>query len=269
MKFSHISISSDFVCNLIENIIYMRSANPEDYWIPVVAVFSMQVVLFFIAQIIKDNSIVGMFWGIGIALPWLVVLIVNENWHHRTIINLSLLWIYSFRLLIQLAIRKKGEDWRYVMQRNLVMKKGIIVFWIFSFFAFYFFQGILMLIVGSSALFVSIFSDKNEDLFVQEYLGIAIFCVGLTFETIADFHLYIFKRNPENKDKILKSGLWKYSRHPNYFGEALIWVGIYLIAWGIHLGWITIWSPLIMSLNMRFGSGVILLETKFKVLILY
>lgn len=152
------------------------------------------------------------------------------------------------------------------MQRELWKKKGgMILVWILSFIAFYFFQGILMLTVGSSALFTSIFSDKNDSLFVQEYIGVAVFFCGLIIETIADVHLYWFKRNPENKEKLLKSGLWRYSRHPNYFGEAIVWWGIYLITWGVNLGWITVWSPLIMTLVLRFGSGVILLESKYKV----
>lgn len=66
----------------------MRDTNPEDFWIPVVTIFGTQVLLFLVAQCLKDNSIVDMFWGIGIAMPNLVVLICNKNWHHRTILSL-------------------------------------------------------------------------------------------------------------------------------------------------------------------------------------
>lgn len=87
--------------------------------------------------------------------------------------------------------------------------------------------------------------------------------VGFLFEGIADGQMLNFKLKKENKGKIMKYGLWKYSRHPNYFGESLMWWGIYLIACSIEKGWIAFFSPLIITLLLRFVSGVPLLEKKY------
>jgi len=87
--------------------------------------------------------------------------------------------------------------------------------------------------------------------------------LGLGIETIADLQLYYFKKNPKNHGLFLKSGLWRYSRHPNYFGEAVLWWGLYILACSVSNGWITFYSPLIITLLLRFVSGVPLLEKEF------
>lgn len=218
-----------------------------------------------VALAIKDNSIVDMFWGIGIALPNLVLLIVNKNWHHRTIISLACVWIWALRLLIYISIRKEGEDWRYKRWREQWTAKGGIPLLVFnSFFIVFMFQGLFMVVVGSSSLFTSIYSEESLSLFVQDYIGIAVYVFGLVFETVADYQLYAFKKNPANKEKIITSGLWRYSRHPNYFGEATLWWGIYLFATRMKWGWVTFYSALCITLLVRFVSGVPFLEEKYK-----
>jgi len=121
-----------------------------------------------------------------------------------------------------------------------------------------------MVVVGSSSLFTSIYSEKSKHLFVQEYIGAVIFALGLIFESVGDYQLSAFIKNPENKGKIIKTGLWRYTRHPNYFGEAALWWGIYLIACGIKWGWVTFYSALVITLLVRFVSGVPFLEKKYK-----
>ena len=120
-----------------------------------------------------------------------------------------------------------------------------------------------MVVVGSSSLFTGIYSDKNSSLFIQEYVGAAIFVFGIIFETVADQQMYSFKKDPANKGKLIKIGLWRYSRHPNYFGEAALWWGIYLIACGIKWGWVTFYSALSITLLIRYVSGVPFLEEKY------
>mmetsp|Transcript_20818 Transcript_20818/g.18441 ORF Transcript_20818/g.18441 Transcript_20818/m.18441 type:complete len:106 (-) Transcript_20818:560-877(-) len=105
----------------------------------------MQITLFLIAWVIKDNSIVDMFWGVGIALPNLAVLIVNQNWHHRTIINLICVWLWAIRLFIQITVKKEGEDWRYNNWRKEWYQKGGNFLLVFnSFFIVFMFQGFFM-----------------------------------------------------------------------------------------------------------------------------
>lgn len=242
----------------------MRDTIPEDFWVPVATIFGMQVTLFFVALAIKDNSIVDMFWGIGIALPNLVLLIVNGNWHARTILSLACVWIWALRLFLYIAIRKEGEDWRYQNWRKEWYDKGGKFLVIFnSFFIVFMFQGVFMVVVGCSSLYTGIFSDINDDLFVCEYLGAVVFLLGIVCETVADQQMYGFKNNPENKGKLIKIGLWRYSRHPNYFGEAALWWGIYLIACGVKWGFATFLSALSITILVRYVSGVPFLEEKY------
>lgn len=86
---------------------------------------------------------------------------------------------------------------------------------------------------------------------------------GIIFETVADIQMYSFKNNPENKGKIITTGLWRYSRHPNYFGEAVVWWGVYLIACATKWGFVTAYSALVITLLVRFVSGVPYLEKKY------
>jgi steroid 5-alpha reductase family enzyme len=81
---------------------------------------------------------------------------------------------------------------------------------------------------------------------------------------VADLQLKFFKKNPENKGKFMTCGLWRFSRHPNYFGEAVFWWGIFIVACSCEKGWITFYSPLIITLLLRYVSGVPLLEAEFK-----
>ena len=88
--------------------------------------------------------------------------------------------------------------------------------------------------------------------------------VGLLLETIADWQLYTFKKDEKNKGLFLTEGLWRYSRHPNYFGEAVFWWGIFIVACSFEKGWFTFYSPLIITLLLRYVSGVPILEKEFE-----
>lgn len=242
----------------------IRDPTAEDFWVPVVVVFGSQTILFLVAWFMKDNSIVDIFWSIGIALPNLVILIVNGNWHHRTILSLVLVWVWAIRLSLHIGIRHKGEDWRYANWRQEWTRAGgKLLLCLNSFFVVFMLQGVFMLVVGSSVLFTAIFSHEDDDIFVLEPIGAFVFAFGFLFEAVADWQLSRFIKKPENKGHIIKSGLWRYSRHPNYFGEAVIWWGAYLIACGIQWGWATFYSALAITLLIRFVSGVPFLEKKY------
>ena len=125
-------------------------------------------------------------------------------------------------------------------------------------------QAFLSLIVNSSALYVEIYSDSDELIWL-DYLGIGVWLFGFLFEWIGDDQLrrHIADNTP-GKSKFIKWGLWRYTRHPNYFGEAVVWWGIYFIACSVKVGYATIYSALIITLLLRFVSGVPLLEEKYK-----
>ena len=95
-----------------------------------------------------------------------------------------------------------------------------------------------------------------------EFVGIMVFAIGLFFESVGDLQLAKFKANPENRGKVMSTGLWAYTRHPNYFGDCLVWWGIYLFA--APVAWWTIVSPLLMTFLLVRVSGVALLEKSLK-----
>ncbi len=122
-------------------------------------------------------------------------------------------------------------------------------------------QAIFQIIINAPSLFLSIWSTAGTT--ALTIIGIVLASIGLIIETLADLQLYRYKRAPENKGTFCKTGLWRYSRHPNYFGEAVFNWGLFLIACSFYNGWITFYGPLIVTLLLRFVSGVPLLEKEF------
>lgn len=118
------------------------------------------------------------------------------------------------------------------------------------------------MIVNSSGLFITIYS--TDEFFFLDVIGAVVWLAGFLIETIADAQLYIFKKKQENQGRVMTEGLWKYSRHPNYFGESVMWWGIFLIACSIDYGWATFYSALIITLSLRFLSGIPILEKKYE-----
>ena len=216
--------------------------------------------VFILALVEKDNSIVDYFWGLGfivIAGYTLWKTPVHDNLRMYIVGVLVLMW--GLRLSIHILVRNsgKGEDWRYAQWR-----KTWKLFYLRSYFQIFILQGILMLIISAPIWFINYYSPPQIG--TWDTIGLFIFGAGFFFEVIGDMQLSHFKSDPENKGKIMTTGLWKYTRHPNYFGEALIWWGISFYALGIPHGWYTLISPVVLTLLLRFVSGVPMLEQKYK-----
>jgi steroid 5-alpha reductase family enzyme len=170
---------------------------------------------------------------------------------------LVLLW--GLRLSYHILVRNsgKGEDFRYKAWRNTWN-----YFLVRSYFQIFMLQGVLMLLISAPVWFIN--SSTGGPLGLWDSVGLIVFGAGFFFEVIADYQLAEFKRNPENKGKIITTGLWSVSRHPNYFGESLVWWGLSFYAFSLHNGWFTLISPLIITLLLRFVSGVPMLEKKYE-----
>jgi steroid 5-alpha reductase family enzyme len=123
-------------------------------------------------------------------------------------------------------------------------------------------QGFLMWLISAPLLAVHI-SPSSERLIWFDFLAVGVWAIGFFFEAVGDYLLARFKADPANKGKLLASGVWQYTRHPNYFGDAAQWWAYYLFALTTG-GWFTIFSPLIMTLFLRYVSGVTLLEKTLK-----
>tara|TARA_R110001583_G_scaffold20001_9_gene77628 strand:+ start:2515 stop:3099 length:585 start_codon:yes stop_codon:yes gene_type:complete len=177
-------------------------------------------ILWTISVLIKNVSIIDLFWGVGFVIINAFYFLNSGPFLLRKIILLVLVSIWGLRLSIHLAVRNlgKGEDFRYQEFRQRFGPKR---YWWLSFFQVFLLQGILILLVGLPLLAINFYTNSDE-LNWLDYIGILFWVVGFSFETIGDFQLKRFKSNPDNKDKILNSGLWKYTRHPNYFGDSVV-----------------------------------------------
>jgi len=210
-----------------------------------------------ISVIRQDASTVDVFWGLGFVLLAVVSAITGDGFVGRKAVVATLVGIWGFRLAGYIVIRNwgKGEDYRYQAFRQRWGKS----YWWVSFFQVFMLQGLLMWIIALSLMAAE--SNRTPDHFaVLDILGASVWCVGFFFEAVGDWQLAGFKADAANKGKVMRSGLWAYTRHPNYFGEATMWWGLYLIAAGTRWGFWTIVSPIVITFMLLRVSGVALLE---------
>ena len=183
----------------------------------------------------------------------------------RTWVVFSLITIWALRLAFHIGLRHTKEDFRYQdFRRDWTAIGGYWGYLWRTFVYIFMMQGLFSLFVNSASLYVVIYSD-SKSLIWLDYLGIAVWAIGFGFEWIGDEQLkqHLADKTP-GKTKFIKWGLWKYTRHPNYFGEAVLWWGIYLIACAVKWGFATFFAPLFISLLIRYVSGVPLLEAKYE-----
>ena len=186
------------------------------------AVFFYMSILFVIAMFKRDNSIADIGWGLGFAVVALLTFFLEQGFTARHILVTALVVIWGMRLAthIYLRHRGKGEDPRYAAWRKEWGNWVIIR----SFFQVFMLQGLLLLFIVYVVIAVN--SSSGEGLSVLDICGLAVWIIGFLFESIGDFQLKKFIANKQNKGRILTTGLWRYTRHPNYFGEALFWVSM-------------------------------------------
>lgn len=222
-------------------------------------IFLFMTVVFILALIKKDNSIVDIFWGIGFIIIMIYSLIQSGEVDLRKMIVSLLVFLWGLRLSYHIMMHNtgRGEDFRYKNWRNTWK-----FFIIRSFFQIFMLQGMVMLIVSTPIWYINMHSTGLPG--IWDMLGLFIFGTGFMTEMIADHQLALFKKNPANSGKIMTTGLWSISRHPNYFGEALVWWGISFYALGLHNGWYVLISPVVMTLLLRFVSGVPMIEKKYE-----
>jgi steroid 5-alpha reductase family enzyme len=223
-------------------------------------IFTFMLLFYLIARIIKNNSIVDIGWGLGFIITTVALLINSKNFNLRTVILMIMITTWGIRLTIHIFFRNRGkpEDFRYAGWRQSWGKKEP---WI-AFYKIFMLQGLLMWII-SVPLIIS-FITPEQTLRSGDYIGVFLFIAGFLIEAVGDYQLKLFKKNHSNKGKIITTGLWKYTRHPNYFGEALLWwgIGIFAASAGIYL--IALISPLVLTLLLRYVSGVPMLENKYR-----
>lgn len=212
--------------------------------------------LWVISLPLRNASIVDIFWGPGFIVLGLFYL-VTSGATPRGVLVLALTTLWGLRLGLHIGLRNigKGEDFRYQAWRRDAGPS----FWWVSYFKVFLLQAVILWIVSSPLLF-SLGSGPGARLTLVDLVGVTIFAAGFLFESVADWQLVRFTRLPDNSGKILTSGLWSLSRHPNYFGEALLWWGLGLLALPTG-GWPALVGPALITFLLMRVSGVTLLET--------
>lgn len=213
--------------------------------------------LWFIISIIKKRAdVADIAWGLGFILVSWLSYVFRLPGLPATIINLLItLWGLRLTLHIFLRNRHQPEDSRYAAWRRDWGKW----FPLRSYFQVFLLQGFFLFLISTPVLYANLFSLTFSGFY---FLGLFIWLIGFTFESLADYQLSRFKRDPSNKGKIMTTGVWSLSRHPNYFGEVSLWWGIYIMV--LPSGWWTIFGPLTITLLILGVSGIPMLERRYR-----
>ncbi len=227
----------------------------------VIAVFAYMSAVYLVAQVKSDYSVVDVAWGPGFVLAGLLSLFLSPEITARGLIGTVLVSIWGTRLGLHILSRNwgKSEDFRYQQMREDWGDRQYLV----SYVRIFLLQGALLLIISSPLLLINFLPEPG--LGFLDYIGILVWLLGFGFEVVGDYQLSQFikyRKNEENR--IMTEGLWRYTRHPNYFGEALLWWGIYLLAISVPYGWTGFVGPITIGFLLLFVSGVPMLEKRYE-----
>jgi steroid 5-alpha reductase family enzyme len=221
------------------------------------AVAGLMLVTWVVSLVVHDASIVDLVWGFGFVVVAVTAALTGEGPGVRRWLLAALVAVWGLRLSGYLAKRNlgHGEDYRYVAMR----KKWGDRFPLVSLFQVFGLQGVLMWTV-SLPVQLAAAAGKPTNLGPLAVAGIALWAVGLFFEGVGDAQLARFKAQPDSKGKVMDQGLWRYTRHPNYFGDFCVWWGLFLVAAETGPGRFGVIGPIVMATLLMRVSGVAMLE---------
>jgi steroid 5-alpha reductase family enzyme len=225
-------------------------------------ILGLMTALWLLSLAIKNSSIVDIFWGMGFVITfWVGALFVRGELTTRAILLGVITTTWGIRLSLYIFQRNHGkpEDFRYAKWRQ----EAGDAWWWQSFFKVFILQCVLMWMIAILLLAMQTSRASDSALACYDLIAFIIWLTGLAFEAGGDYQLARFKANPANKGKLLNTGFWSVTRHPNYWGDAVQWWAFYLLAF-ISGAWWTIFSPFIMTYLLRNVSGVTLLEKTLK-----
>lgn len=225
--------------------------------ITLAAVFALMLLTWMISLIRRDASIVDPVWGFGFSMVAWMAWGLSGPSHARGLLLVGLTTAWGMRLSLFLLWRNWGqpEDRRY---RAMRQRHGRRFAWV-SLIKVFLLQGVLLWFI-SLPVQVAVALNKSEALGIVDATGLALWGIGLFFETVGDWQLARFRAQPNHVGRVMERGLWKYTRHPNYFGDFCVWWGLYLVATAGG-AWLTVLSPILMSILLLKVSGVTLLES--------
>jgi steroid 5-alpha reductase family enzyme len=235
-----------------------------DFLICALMALAFMTVIFFIGRYIRRYDLVDAAWG----SVFIVIAVTSFFLQPGTKFELDiqslvtlLVIIWGGRLTYHILRRIKAtdkEDPRYVELRR--EWKGNLAFNIFT--RIYVLQAVMALLISIPVIHINLFADNRVD--IAAWVGLVVWIVGFYFEATGDAQLRRFISVPANKGKLMNKGLWKYSRHPNYFGELTQWWGIFIICLSTQFGWVGVIGPVIISYLIIFVSGIPLNEKRFE-----
>ena len=225
-------------------------------------VLAMMTVLWIVSVRLRDASIVDPWWSMAFLLVAANTVLQTGLTPGKTAL-LAAVAAWALRLWLHLLLRSLGqpEDPRYAGFRA---KYGPERYWWFSFFQVFLLQAVLAVVI-SAPLQVAGAAAAPDPVSITDFLGLALFAAGFGIEAVADAQLARYRKarasgGPGAPGPVLDTGLWRYSRHPNYFGEALLWWGFWLFALDMPRGWATVFAPALMTFLLLKVSGVAMLD---------
>ena len=224
-----------------------------------IAIAVVMVSTWLVSLPLRNASIVDPIWSLGFVVVGWVSFVVADADGLRAGVLLALVTIWGLRLSLHLFTRNAGhgEDYRYRAMR----KKHGDRFWLVSLGTVFLFQGLLMWIVSLPLQFGIGITGRSTGWVIALALGVVVWIVGFGFESIGDAQLRAFKADPASAGQVMDRGLWRYTRHPNYFGDACVWWGIGVVSLGAGgWAWLGLLGPVVMTTLLRRVSGVTLLE---------
>ncbi len=223
-----------------------------------VVVLTTMAILWLISLWCRDASVVDPFWGTGFIIVAGYAYFTTPATQNaaRSLLLAAFTTLWGLRLSLYLLWRNlgHGEDRRYKAMREYHGSR----FWWVSLLTVFLLQGVILWIVAMP-IQVAMFKASTSPLGWLEMVGVSLWCIGLFFEAVGDWQMARFQADPNNAGQVMDRGLWRLTRHPNYFGDFCIWWGLYLISAPGGAGW-TVFSPLLMSFFLLKVSGVTLLE---------
>ncbi|KAK8472899.1 hypothetical protein PHAVU_002G329000 [Phaseolus vulgaris] len=212
-----------------------------------------QFLFFVVTALLKFDKVTDFAGSTNFIIIAVLTLVIKGSWYFRQIILTFFVGIWGFRLALFLLFRilQWGEDRRFDEMRNNLGR--LAIFWIF--------QAVWVWAVSLPVTLVNA-SDRNPFLHVVDIIGWILWAVGFIVEGTADQQKLNFKRSPDSRGRWCNVGVWKYSRHPNYFGEILLWWGIFVASTPVLEGaeWLVVIGPIFLTLLLLFVSGIPLLE---------
>lgn len=230
-----------------------------NYYVTLALVMFVYMSLWFVISLLKKrNDVADTAWGLGFVLLAWVSFFLSQDASGRGILVCVLVSVWGFRLAWHIYRRNRGktEDYRYAMWRKTWGKW----FYLRSYFQVYILQGMLLFLIVLPVLLIN--NNAATNLRALDLIGVLVWLAGFFFESVGDAQLEHFIKDPANKGKLMQSGLWRYTRHPNYFGEVTQWWGIWLFALSVPGGWLGIVGPLTITTLILKVSGIPLLEKK-------